>query len=365
MRVGYLPDVVVQGPSENSRKSQDIIDLVRIIRPSGGHDGGSAFFRFFRHDFRNRITHRENYRVLGHHRNVFGFQKVRSAYPDENVRSFQGVGQSSHFLFLIRYFGNFNFYFGLVFHPAFIDDPFAVQDQDVFRAIFEKQFHDRHSRRPGSGNHYADFFHIFLHDFERVDEPGQNDDRRPVLVVMEHRDSQSLLESFLDFETARGGNVFQIDPTESRCDRLDYLNNFLGNLRVQNQGHRIHSPELFEKQRLPLHHRKTRFRTDVSQPQNRASVGNDGYGVFAYGIFVGKFLVFCDRLAHVSHSRRIQNRQSFLRQFLFRFYLDLPSDFFGQFYRFAHFRKYYFLVSFNFLYTLPAATAPSATAVMI
>ena len=61
----------IEGTAEDARDSEYVIDLVGEVRPSGADHGGSRLQGGIRVDFRVRIGHGENYRILGHRVNHF------------------------------------------------------------------------------------------------------------------------------------------------------------------------------------------------------------------------------------------------------------------------------------------------------
>ena len=84
----------VQGSAENVRKAQDVVDLIRIIRPASGHDGVVAHLHhFFGGDFRNRVGQRKNQwpgRHAGHH---FGLEHTARRKSQKHVGAINGLGQ--------------------------------------------------------------------------------------------------------------------------------------------------------------------------------------------------------------------------------------------------------------------------------
>ena len=77
----------------------------------------------------------------------------------------------------------------------------------------------QHARRRGAGgtrpgDDDADILEPFVDDAERVQEPGEDDDRGPVLVVVEDRDVELPTQARLDFEAARRGDVLEVDASE-------------------------------------------------------------------------------------------------------------------------------------------------------
>ena len=49
---------------------------------------------------------------------------------------------------------------------------------------------------------------------------AEHDDRRAVLVVVEHRDVEQLAQPALDLEAPRRGDVLEVDAAEDRRDDL-------------------------------------------------------------------------------------------------------------------------------------------------
>ena len=69
----------------------------------------------------------------------------------------------------------------------------------------------------GAGDDDADILEPFADDAERVQEPSEDDDRRPVLVVVEDRDVELPRRRALDFEATRRGDVLEVDAAEHRA----------------------------------------------------------------------------------------------------------------------------------------------------
>ena len=70
--------------------------------------------------------------------------------------------------------------------------------------------------------------HLLVDDLQRVLERGQRDDGGAVLVVVEHRDVEQLLEALLDLEARRRGDVLEVDAAEGRGDAHDGLDDLVG-----------------------------------------------------------------------------------------------------------------------------------------
>ena len=88
-----------------------------------------------------------------------------------------------------------------------------------------------------------ELFHLLADDLERVDERRQRDHRGAVLIVVEDRDVEPLLQLFLDLETVRRGDVFEVDAAEARRDAHDGLDDLVGVLRVEADRERVDAAE--------------------------------------------------------------------------------------------------------------------------
>jgi hypothetical protein len=112
-----------------------------------------------------------------------------------------------------------------------------------------------------------------------VEERRHHDHRGAVLVVVEHRDVELLLEPILDLEAARGGDVLEVDAAEGGGDEPHRVDDRLRVLGREADGERVHPGELLEQHRLALHHRHRRLGADVPEAEHRAAVGDHRDGV--------------------------------------------------------------------------------------
>ena len=110
---------------------------------------------------------------------------------------------------------------------------------------------------------------------QRVQQRRQHDDRGAVLVVVEDRDVERLLQPPLDLEAARRRDVLEVDAAERRRDALDDPHDLVDVGRVQAQREGVDAGELLEQHRLALHHRHRRLRADVAEPEHGGAVGDD------------------------------------------------------------------------------------------
>ena len=144
---------------------------------------------------------------------------------------------------------------------------------------------------------------------QRVGERGQRDDRGAVLVVVEDRDVEPLLEPVLDLEAARRRDVLEVDAAEGRRQPDDRLDDLLdvGGVEADRDG--VDAAERLEQDRLALHHRHRRGRADVAQPEHRGAVGDHRDRVGHPRVVPGQRRVLGDGLAHPRDARRVGQRE--------------------------------------------------------
>ena len=133
---------------------------------------------------------------------------------------------------------------------------------------------DRDARCARSGDDDLDVLEIAVGDPQRVDQRGQDNDGRAVLVVVEHRDVEQIDQPALDLEAARARDVLEVDATERRGQPDDRLDDLLGVGRGQRDRDRVDATELLEQHRLALHDGHRRGRADVTEPQHSRAVGD-------------------------------------------------------------------------------------------
>ena len=167
----------------------------------------------------------------------------------------------------------------------------------------------RDARGPDAGDHHLDRLETLVDDLEGVQQRRQHDDRRAVLVVVEHRDVQQLAQPPLDLEAARRRDVLEVDAAEDRRDRLDDQDDLLDVLRVQAERERVDAGELLEQDRLALHHRQRAAGADVAEPEDGAAVGHHGHRVALDRQVPDRVRVVRDRPRDARDARRVRHRE--------------------------------------------------------
>ena len=116
----------------------------------------------------------------------------------------------------------------------------------MFETVSQKKFGDCHTGRSGTVYHNAAVFFFLAGHTQTIDDTGQNNDGGSVLVIMKYRDIKHFFQTFLDFETTRSGDVFQIDTAESGSYIFHSLNDLFGVLGVQTDRYSVNISKFFE-----------------------------------------------------------------------------------------------------------------------
>ncbi len=183
----------------------------------------------------------------------------------------------------------------------------------MFEARGEQELDDRDRRRACAGGNDLHVLLLLADDLQRVGQTGQRDDGGAVLIVVEDRDVALFLELAFDFEAAGGRNVLEVDAAEGAGEQIHRVDKLVHVMRLDAQRERIDVAERLKQHALAFHDRHARFRTNVAETQNRASVGDDGAEVVTASQLVGLVDVLLNFQTRLCDARRVCKTQVFLR----------------------------------------------------
>ena len=129
---------------------------------------------------------------------------------------------------------------------------------------------------------------VAVGDLEGVGERGEGDHGGAVLVVVEDRDVEPLLEAVLDLEATRRRDVLEVDAAEARREPDDGLDDLVDVGGREADRYAVDAAELLEEDGLALHHRHRRGRADVAETEHRRAVTDDGDRVGHPGVVLGQ-----------------------------------------------------------------------------
>ena len=135
-----------------------------------------------------------------------------------------------------------------------------------------------------------------------------------MLIVVEHRDAQRLLQRLFNLKTLRGFNVLQVDAAKRRLQHLAGANDVLRLRRAQLDIEHIDIGKAFKQNSLALHHRLPGLGANVAQPQHRRAVRHHGHQVALPRVLINQIRIVMDLQTRNRHARRVSQAQVPLRQ---------------------------------------------------
>src|SRR5919107_3964254 len=100
-----------------------------------------------------------------------------------------------------------------------------------------------------------------------------------MLVVVEDRYVELLLQALLYLKAPRRGDVLQVYSTEARCQKLDDLHDLIRVLRIETQRKGVDVRELLKEHSFALHNRHRGLGPYVPEAQDCRPIGDYGNGV--------------------------------------------------------------------------------------
>ncbi len=190
-----------------------------------------------------------------------------------------------------------------------MQDALAVAGDDVapLHAASDQQSQRGHVGRPHADEGHLDVFGFLAHDLQRVEQAGQHHRGCALLVVVPDRyvHLRIAAQEVQHAEAFGLGDVLQVDAAEGGLDQLDGLDDRVGVLGVQADGHGIHPAQVLEDQRLALHDRQPGLGTDVAQAQHPRAVGDHCHRVALVGVLEHLFGMSLDVAAGCGDSGRV------------------------------------------------------------
>ena len=149
-----------------------------------------------------------------------------------------------------------------------------------------------------------------------------------MLVVVHHGDVERFLQPFLNIETFRCFDVFQIDAAKRRCNPFNGLTKLYGVFLVYLDVEYVDAAIYLEQQAFAFHHGLATHGTNVPQAQHCRAVGDDSNQVALVGIFVSIIFIVLNLKTRIGHTRRIGQAEVGLSPVrLGRFYFDFAGTF--------------------------------------
>ena len=295
----------IERTAKDEGKTQDVVDLVRIVGTAGRDDRVAAHgLDVFRQDFGVRVGEREDQRIRRH---LFDHRRLEHAtgrQAEEHVGALDHLGERA----LVGGLGEARLVRIHQFDAALIDHAGQVGEPDVFdrQAEVDEQVDAGERRGARAADDELDLLDVLADDLEPVERGRADDDRGAVLVIVKHRNLHARTQLAFDVEAFRRLDVFEVDAAEGRLQRRDHFDELVRVELIDFDVEHIDARELLEQHRLALHHRLGRERADVAEAEHRGAVGDHGHQVTARGVAERVDRIGDDLFASRGHTRRIR-----------------------------------------------------------
>ena len=192
-----------------------------------------------------------------------------------------------------------------------MQDALAVDDAALRRvgAVGEDQAADGDVGGAGADEGDLDVVDAPADHLEGVDEAGERDARRALLVVVPHGDLALLAQRVEDAEALGLGDVLEVDAAQPRLHELDELDELVRVLGVDHEREAVDAAEVLVEEALALHHRHAGLGADVAHAEHARAVADDGHGVRLVGVLVDLLGVLLDVEAGRADAGRVPDAE--------------------------------------------------------
>src|SRR5208337_3546052 len=243
-----------QRPTEDGREAQNIVDLIGEVGAARGHNGvRPRGLGLIVTDFGKRVGHGEDHRVIRHGAEHLRGDALADRKAQENIRTYQGIGQGAPFGLHreARLVGVH------ILRAAFINHTLGVAEEDVLPAHSQADvvFRTRDAGGARAIDDQVDFADVLARDLHSVQEGRAGNNGGAVLVVVKYRDGHGAAQRFLDVETFRGLDVFQVDPAAGGLEKLAEFDDVFRVFRADFQIKDVDIGKALEEDALAFHDR--------------------------------------------------------------------------------------------------------------
>ena len=189
------------------------------------------------------------------------------------------------------------------------DDAMNVAHDDIAEAHLHEKLADRTAGRARTVDDDLQLAHLLAGDLYGIQKCRSYHDRGTVLVIVEYEDVALFLQLLLDLEAARSRDVLEVDTTEGASEQGDRVHDGVHILRANAERNRVHATELLKQYALAFHNRHAGLWTNITEAENRGTIGHDRDGVPTAGQLPLLLRILLDLLADRSHARCIGEGQ--------------------------------------------------------
>ena len=197
----------------------------------------------------------------------------------------------------------------LELRAAFVERALGIHENQVarLRAIGHIERADADVGCARSDQRNLDVLNPLADDFQGVDQAGQANGCRPLLVVMPDRDLAAPAQLGENVETLGLRDILEVYPAKRRLKNFYRPDDFIGILGIEADRERIHAAEIFKKNAFSFHDRQAGLGSDIAQAQDAGAVRDYGHRIPLVGMLKYFFGIFEYVFADFRYSRCIPN----------------------------------------------------------
>ncbi len=192
-----------------------------------------------------------------------------------------------------------------------MDNTLTVDHVDIFDlgTHIDQQLHAGTGSSTGTQTHDLRIRQFLAGQLQCVDHAGSGYDRCTVLVIVENRNLAALDQYAFDLEALWRLDVFKVDATEGFGNARNSIDERLRAFCIDFDIDGVNTGKTLEQQRLAFHDRLGGQRSQITQPQNGGTVGNNSNQVAFGGVTVSRIRVLRDFTHRLGHTRRVGQRK--------------------------------------------------------
>ncbi len=190
---------------------------------------------------------------------------------------------------------------GVQVRSRFVNHSFAIAEDDILCPKAQEEPGDGHPRCSRPAHCHLQIRKVFSHQAEGIDQGGQGDHCRAMLIIMKYRDLQGLLQPLLHLKAAGSADILQVYPSEDRLDHGHGPHYILWILRGDSYRKGIYSREVLEQYRFALHNRNGGQSPDVAQTQHGSAVCYHCHQISLGGVAVDIIWIHLDLATGCGH----------------------------------------------------------------
>ncbi len=270
----------IKRTTEDKRKTQHIVDLVRIVRPPRrNHRIRRHSTHLIRHNLGGGVRQRKDHGPLAHLLHMLRFKHTGPRQAQKHIRTINHIIKCA----LVRLLCKCRLLGVHVLFAALINEAVNVTKPDIFTLHTELQQKVQAGDpcRAAARADNLDVFKLLTHHMQRICRRRAHNNRCAVLVVMKDRDAHALTADFLHNKAVRRFDVLKVDRSKGWLQRTNNLGQLHRVALVHFDIKAINPCKFLEQDSLAFHHGLGRQRADIAKAQHSRAVCHHSHKVSA------------------------------------------------------------------------------------